>query len=515
MAQGFMDIDSFYRPRSFTFMYKKNRQQEFSPRSLFSDGIYDRISMNVECFTPDTSGSILSPSFGPSRKWRNLSWKPRSLEVPTADAGQLDVIGIRQGGIEEVVATITKDQLSTDLSGIDPVQFPYIRLKLSTTDTAKLTPLQLDYWRLYYDAAPEGAIATNLFFASKDTLEIGEPLKFGVAFRNVSTSAFDSLDIKAYVLDQSNVPHPLVLPKGRPLNSGDTLIIRYDLDTKNYPGANTLYFEVNPPGSQQEQYHFNNFLYKSFYVRPDNINPLLDVTFDGVHILNRDIVSSNPHILIRLKDDAKYLLLNDTALATVKLRYPDGTLRQYRYNSDTLRFIPAASATDNSASIEFNPVFGPQTDPEGDLYELWVQGKDRSNNKTGEVGYRILFRVISKAMISNLLNYPNPFSTSTAFVFTITGSEIPQQFKIQILTVTGRVVREITKEELGPLHIGRNITEYKWDGTDQFGQPLGNGVYLYRVVTTLNGKSLDRFKTEGDQTDLYFKNGYGKMYLMR
>jgi len=118
-------------------------------------------------------------------------------------------------------------------------------------------------------------------------------------------------------------------------------------------------------------------------------------------------------------------------------------------------------------------------------------------------------------MISNLLNYPNPFSTSTAFVFTVTVSEVPQNIKIQILTVTGKIVREITKDELGPLHIGRNITDFKWDGTDQFGQKLANGVYLYRVVTSLNGKTMDKYKAEGDNTDRYFNNGYGKMYLMR
>jgi flagellar hook assembly protein FlgD len=118
-------------------------------------------------------------------------------------------------------------------------------------------------------------------------------------------------------------------------------------------------------------------------------------------------------------------------------------------------------------------------------------------------------------MISNMLNYPNPFTTSTAFVFTLTGSEIPPEFKIQILTVTGKVVKEITRVELGPIHIGRNITDYKWDGTDQYGQKLGNGVYLYRVVTSLNGKTLDKYRAEQDQTGRFFNKGYGKMYLMR
>src|SRR5206468_12614289 len=169
-----------------------------------------------------------------------------------------------------------------------------------------------------------------------------------------------------------------------------------------------------------------------------------------------------------------------------------------------------APTTDNTATITFKPEL--LTDGE---YELIITGKDMSNNPAGTAAYRVLFDVYNKPMISNMLNYPNPFTTSTAFVFTLTGSEVPQNIRIQILTVTGKVVREITKDELGTLHIGRNITEFKWDGTDQYGQKLANGVYLYRVITNLNGKSLDKYNATDDNTDKYFNKGYGKMYLMR
>ncbi len=67
------------------------------------------------------------------------------------------------------------------------------------------------------------------------------------------------------------------------------------------------YVDFNPNNDQPEQYHFNNFLYKSFYVKSDKFNPLLDVTFDGVHILNDDIVSARPHIVVKLKDENKSL----------------------------------------------------------------------------------------------------------------------------------------------------------------------------------------------------------------
>jgi len=79
------------------------------------------------------------------------------------------------------------------------------------------------------------------------------------------------------------------------------------------------------------------------------------------------------------------------------------------------------------------------------------------------------------------------------------------------MNISGKVVREIDLTELGPIHIGRNITEYAWNGTDEFGDRLANGVYLYRVVTRLNNENLELRKTDADQ---YFKKEFGKMYLI-
>ena len=115
-------------------------------------------------------------------------------------------------------------------------------------------------------------------------------------------------------------------------------------------------------------------------------------------------------------------------------------------------------------------------------------------------------------MISNVLNYPNPFSTSTRFVYTLTGSESPDQFKIQIMTVSGKIVRELTQDEIGPLKVGTNITDYAWDGRDEFGNQLANGVYLYRVVVKKDGKEVEGYET-GAVT--FFKEGFGKMVLIR
>jgi flagellar hook assembly protein FlgD len=115
--------------------------------------------------------------------------------------------------------------------------------------------------------------------------------------------------------------------------------------------------------------------------------------------------------------------------------------------------------------------------------------------------------------VSNVLNYPNPFTSYTRFVFTLTGSRLPDYFKIQIMSVSGTVVRELTEADLGPLHIGRNITQYGWDGTDQYGAPLANGVYFYRVVTNIDGEQVEH--RDNAAVDRYFEKGFGKMVLIR
>ncbi|MEO5683682.1 MAG: C25 family cysteine peptidase [Chitinophagaceae bacterium] len=517
---GLLAIDSINAPKAWAFMYKKN-DAGFIPVYKMSEGLYDRISLSADFPSPDSVGYITSPVFGPAKNWKQIHWRGSSLEVNSPDNPTIEVIGVDNAGSESVLYRIDLTQQDFDISGISAAQYPNIRLKMRNIDSLKLTPYQLRYWRIDYDPVPEGGLIPNIYFKTKDvskaidSLEIGEKFNFGVAFKNIGVAAFDSVRIKTYILDQTNTPRYINFPKSRPLLTADSIRIDFQVDTKNYPGMNTIYVDFNPDNDQPEQFHFNNFLFRNFYVKPDKTNPLLDVTFDNVHILNRDIVSARPHIQIKLKDEAKYLLLNDTANMIVQVKFPDNTVRTYQFNTDTLRFTPAASGSDNTATIDFSPQFLDQLSEAGDEYELIVKGKDISGNKAGTSEYSVKFRVISKPMISNLLNYPNPFTTSTAFVFTITGSDIPENMKIQILTVTGKVVREVTKQELGPLHIGRNITEYKWDGNDQFGQRLANGVYLYRFVTTLNGRKMDKFTDNGDTTDKFFNKGYGKMYLMK
>ncbi len=518
---GFSDIDQFTSTKSFIYIYQKGNSG-FMPVSAISQGIFDLVTLTKDLKIPDSLAYITSPSLGRAKAWKQLKWRGSSADITPGDSPTIDVIGVDNAGSEVTLLNgLTASQQDYNISSINAVQYPYLKLRMRNVDSINYSAYQLRYWRLTYDPVPEGVIAPNVYLKVKDTVDVGEPVDFKVAFKNISTTAFDSLKVRMIITDRKNRTHIVPILRHRPLLATipgpDTLYVGTVINTSNIPGLNTIYLEANPDNDQPEQYHFNNFAFRNLYVRPDSLNPILDVTFDGVHILNRDIVSSKPDIIIKLKDEAKWMILNDTSLLTLNVRYPKNGnnpsfLRRFYFNNDTLSFTPAGQAPnpDNTATINFKPYF--KIDGE---YELIVTGKDRSENSAGNIEYRVLFDVINKPMISNMLNYPNPFTTSTAFVFTITGSEVPQNLKIEIMTITGKIVREITKDELGPLQIGRNITEFKWDGTDQYGQKLANGIYLYRVVTNLNGKSLDKYKSKDDNTDKYFNKGYGKMYLMR
>jgi hypothetical protein len=513
---GFAAIDSFTSNKIWVFDYEKNNSL-YVPGWQFSKDLTDLINYQRYVISSDTLGFITSPAFGPAKAWKKVLWNGYSLDAKSGDQPRVDVIGVDTLNNETLLYSLNTAQQNFDISSVSVSKYPYLKLRMRNADSINLTPYQLRWWRILYDPVPEGALAPNILYNFKDSVALGETDSLAIAFKNVSEVPFtDSILVNLTVYDANNNANNIAVKKLRALNAGDTAVVMANISTSSLSGLNNLYLDVNPNNDQPEQTHFNNFLYRNFAVNTDNYKPTLDVTFDGIHILNNDIVAAKPHVLVKMKDESGYLLLDDTTLITVQLRYPDGSLRQFYFNTDTLIFTPPTSGTNNVATVDFTPYL-----TDDGTYQLIVHGKDKTGNTAGNVDYTVSFEVYNKPMITNMFNYPNPFTTSTAFVFTITGSEVPQNIRIEILTITGKIVKEITKEELGSsLHIGRNITDYKWDGKDQYGQKLANGVYLYRVLTNLNGKSLDKFPTYGQDgyevnTDKYFNKGYGKMYLMR
>jgi hypothetical protein len=348
---------------------------------------------------------------------------------------------------------------------------------------------------------------------SADTYKIpdkheGEKFSVDFVFQNISSRNFeDSLDVQYTLYNTDTRKRTIKTFKIGKLAAGDTAKFSIPVQTDGAMGNNVLQVYVNPR-IQAEQNYANNIYEVPFKVNRDNIHPVLDVAFDGIRIMDGDIVSPSPLITISLKDENKTLIRKDTVGMELFLKKScEGcTFERINFGQQDLRWA-SASAETNDFRIEYNP----KNLPDG-VYTLQVQGSDVSGNISGVEPYRISFEVVNESKITHFYPYPNPFSSNTRFVFTLTGGEIPNQIKIQIMTVTGKVVREITQDELGPIRIGNNISSFAWDGTDEFGDKLANGVYLYRVTVKNNGQNIERRQTAADKG---FKKDFGKIYILR
>lgn len=513
-------------PDSVPYIFYVQKGDPTTFQSVLGDTLTSTINLSVWVETAFSQGTITTMNAGPAYSWDALYWN--SLPMSPGDSTRIKVIGIPFNASPSdpgvLLLDLPAEQDSVPDLGllVDAQQYPMLRLEGAFHDLGSITPVpaQMERWQLLSAPVPECAIDPPLgYLNALNDLYQGQDARVAVAVRNISEFDMDSLLVAAWVIDRNNVRHLLHYKVGPPLLTDGVRIDTIQFSTNGLGGPNTLVIEANPVDTatgvyhQLEQYHFNNIAQIRFDVAVDRENPLLDVTFDGVHILDGDVVSAKPEIEITLDDENTVLLLDqptDTASFRVFLSGPGIPLQRVYFRDgagqEIMQFIPANGPANKARAI-YRPHF--VTDGK---YTLSIQAWDRSNNFSGDQDRRITFEVINRPTITEVLNYPNPFTTNTRFVFTITGSQPPTYMKIQIMTVTGRVVREVKMHELGPLRVGRNMTEFAWDGTDEFGDRLARGVYLYRVIAQLNGQDIEYRETGASE---YFNKGFGKMYLLR
>lgn len=485
------------------------------------DIFLDTVITGIQSF-----GREITPLIGPSSQWNSIFWKHNATEQPTSDTTSLEIQLFNSNGnyLKSIDTVLISGDSLMNLGNVIPVDsFPYLKLVAKYTDTVGLTPSQLKYWQVLYEAVPEAAIdGTNgyVWLPQNDTLQEGQIGKFAIDIKNISSLSMDSLLVKYYIIDKNQNKHYLNYPRQDSLVVGSTLKDTISFGTEGLVGENWFCMEVNPYIDQNltildqpELTHLNNVLQFPFVVVEELINPLLDVTFNGRHILNEDIVPPTTEILISLKDENPYLIMDsdaDTSLFGIYLTDPDGVQKRIPFvdgsGNPIMEWIPA-NAQNKRFKINFPTYF-----EKSGIYSLLVQGMDKSGNLSGDLEYKVDFNVIHESMITQIMNYPNPFSTSTRFVFTLTGDQIPDDFQLQIMTITGKVVREIDESEFGPINIGRNISQFAWDGKDEFGDQLANGVYLYRVKAKIAGQDIKRLESGADA---FINKGIGKMYLLR
>ena len=141
----------------------------------------------------------------------------------------------------------------------------------------------------------------------------------------------------------------------------------------------------------------------------------------------------------------------------------------------------------NGQEIDPSPNFDPDTGrmtwttqeplPDG-TYQVTLDVKDKAGNPAEQA--KTTFTVQSELTIASVLNYPNPCSSGTTFTYNLSREA---QVRIEIYTLAGELVKVI---DPASGEVGYN--EQYWDGTDDRGFPLDNGVYIYRIVAEADGE---------------------------
>jgi hypothetical protein len=214
----------------------------------------------------------------------------------------------------------------------------------------------------------------------------------------------------------------------------------------------------------------------------DNVGPELKIYLNDDSFVNGSISSANPLLVVEAYDefgintvgngighDITAVLDGNTGNPIVLNEYYKSNLDSYQNGKlqYTLRNMSVGSHT------------------------LDVKVWDVNNNSST---IRLDFTVTEDqdVQLDHVLNYPNPFTTHTTFMYEHNQSCASLETQINIYTVSGRLVKTIN--QLVPTN-GFRVEGISWDGKDDFGDQLAKGVYVYQLKVTMpDGKKAQKME---------------------
>jgi hypothetical protein len=194
-----------------------------------------------------------------------------------------------------------------------------------------------------------------------------------------------------------------------------------------------------------------------------------DPAFDGGRLANRDAT------LVATISDETGVNTSTAGVGHLMKAVIDGNEANPIPLGD--RFVGDLDAGGKSGVVEY-----PLVDLDPGTHTVRVDAYDVFNNHSSS---ELAFEVVEtgELTIKNVMNYPNPTAGSTVFTFQHNYSS-PLDVTVSIYTVAGRRIREITAPALFD-----RFARIQWDGRDYNGDPLANGVYLYRITAkTIDGE---------------------------
>ncbi len=416
----------------------------------------------------DATGNTLSPPIGPASKWKSIKY---DIENQTSSGTyKVDLLGFNKN--TRLYDTLYR-QIPPDLplDSISAEKYDYLKAAVEMTDSStggtsiiKLKSISVDYLTL-----PEIIFIKKDFIVTPDTTIQGFDITLDFEAKNIGKVPGDNLKLDFFLDDRDSSFYSQVIS----IASDSSVPIQSQIFSTAPMSPATLH-KIKAVGvlEKSEYFTFNNILTKGFYVARDSIQPDLNITIDGKEIINGDVVSSRPDILITLKDESPLPL--DTSLFTVV------------YNNIPLNFTRPDVSFESSPypNNEFRLRWNPEL-PDG-RHVLEVLAKDPSGNFSDTIARRIVFYIVNSFDLVEVYNYPNPFSSETYFTFQLYGDNSKlEEFKIKVYTVAGRMIREF---DVPTDQLRAGFNKLQWDGRDQDGDLIANGVYFYKVITRNNGE---------------------------
>ena len=216
----------------------------------------------------------------------------------------------------------------------------------------------------------------------------------------------------------------------------------------------------------------------------DDEGPQVEVFLDDESFVDGGETGTDPVLLVNLADDLGINVTGNSIGHDL-----EAVLDEDTRNPIVLNDYYEADADDFRSGKVRYPLF----DLEPGRHTISVRAWDVANNSARGTA-EFIVADDGRATLTRVFNYPNPFTDFTCFQFdhTLIGQDV--EALVQVYTVNGRLVRTLRASFPFSDGIVRQDDCIEWDGLDEYGDPLGRGVYLYQVRLrgdnggTLNGE---------------------------
>ncbi|MEL6122858.1 MAG: C25 family cysteine peptidase [Bacteroidota bacterium] len=457
----------------YTFVFDKGGEAVIED---MANNIEEIIDLSSRAETIWDRGYTSSHLVGPAVSWGSIEWLE---EGEDSDISNVYVYGVDPEG-NDTLLTVIDHAAPIDISWLDASEYPFLRLEYEAIDQEQRSAPHLDFWRVYYSPLPDLALNTSESDGLvEDTVYSGDDLVLQFDIANLTSQVMPATVIRYTLIGDDGTIREFDIDQELVLGNGH-VSISHRVPTDRLEGRYQLVMEINPGLKVPELTDCNNFGYEEVFVRPDDIDPYLDVTFDGRYIRNLEVFDRNPVIDVTISDPNSFVLLDDPADFDVTLYFPQVFRWQIDTTSFAVEWIPATDLNDNRATLRIRP----DLIQEG-IYTLVVQAKDKSGNTAGPEPYQIQFEAVREKGEPNSLDIgPNPATSYVDFTYILEGERQPRVFDLYIYSPEGRLINKASSADFGGLQPGENT--YRWEVRSASGDILPTGLYFYELVNSFD-----------------------------